>query len=405
MNELGFKESVDKLESILLNVIYLKPEERLVAPNIEHLSDIKAALNCIFVDSTCQSVLYTLNTDKPFFGIRVNPVMSAQDAVTILTTDEKIKFSKYSVELDSKLFEIEMEAAEITAMIIHEVAAMIDSYEVVDQVRALIDLYLLSEDDIISIRDSINYSQLIIFALKDTLFKVSSAMFKEDPEDLTNNQMIKEAELEDALISAQQKILSSSYGVGESVRTPKTIILRWMFMVYKDMSHNSEIIKYYLNDEKDFTASKLDIAEIDKTLEAISRIGAQSFTESVRIDKLLESKAMYSVSEISLFKSLKSNGLKGIEDALYEYAIRIKNCETEEDAMYILRGINTRLGILEDYINNTPDMSESEKKHWTMVVMQYRKLREDLAKKKIWNKSQYGLFFDYSALDKLDEEE
>lgn len=405
MNELGFKESVDKLESILLNVIYLKPEERLVAPNIEHLSDIKAALNCIFADSTCQSVLYTLNTDKPFFGIRVNPVMSAQDAVTILTTDEKIKFSKYSVELDSKLFEIEMEAAEITAMIIHEVAAMIDSYEVVDQVRALIDLYLLSEDDIISIRDSINYSQLIIFALKDTLFKVSSAMFKEDPEDLTSNQMIKEAELEDALISAQQKILSSSYGVGESVRTPKTIILRWMFMVYKDMSHNSEIIKYYLNDEKDFTASKLDIVEIDKTLEAISRIGAQSFTESVRIDRLLESKAMYSVSEISLFKSLKSNGLKGIEDALYEYAIRIKNCETEEDAMYILRGINTRLGILEDYINNTPDMSESEKKHWTMVAMQYRKLREDLAKKKIWNKSQYGLFFDYSALDKLDEEE
>ena len=405
MNELGFKESVDKLESILLNVIYLKPEERLVAPNIEHLSDIKAALNCIFANSTCQSVLYTLNTDKPFFGIRVNPVMSAQDAVTILTTDEKIKFSKYSVELDSKLFEIEMEAAEITAMIIHEVAAMIDSYEVVDQVRALIDLYLLSEDDIISIRDSINYSQLIIFALKDTLFKVSSAMFKEDPEDLTSNQMIKEADLEDALISAQQKILSSSYGVGESVRTPKTIILRWMFMVYKDMSHNSEIIKYYLNDEKDFTASKLDIAEIDKTLEAINRIGAQSFTESVRIDKLLESKAMYSVSEISLFKSLKSNGLKGIEDALYEYAIRIKNCETEEDAMYILRGINTRLGILEDYINNTPDMSESEKKHWTMVAMQYRKLREDLAKKKIWNKSQYGLFFDYSALDILDEEE
>lgn len=405
MNELGFKESVDKLESILLNVIYLKPEERLVAPNIEHLSDIKAALNCIFADCTCQSVLYSLNTDKPFFGIRVNPVMSAQDAVTILTTDEKIKFSKYSVELDSKLFEIEMDAAEITAMIIHEVAAMIDSYEVVDQVRALIDLYLLSEDDIISIRDSINYSQLIIFALKDTLFKVSSAMFKEDPEDLTSNQMIKEAELEDALISAQQKILSSSYGVGESVRTPKTIILRWMFMVYKDMSHNSEIIKYYLNDEKDFTASKLDIAEIDKTLEAISRIGAQSFTESVRIDKLLESKAMYSVSEISLFKSLKSNGLKGIEDALYEYAIRIKNCETEEDAMYILRGINTRLGILEDYINNTPDMSDSERKHWTMVAMQYRKLREDLAKKKIWNKSQYGLFFDYSALDKLDEEE
>ena len=82
--------------------------------------------------------------------------------------------------------------------------------------------------------------------------------------------------------------------------------------------------------------------------------------------------------------------------------MRIKNCETEEDALYILRGINTRLSILEDYLNNTPDLSDTERKRWELVATKYRELREQLAKKKIVNKKQYGLFFDYDQLDQLD---
>ena len=46
---------------------------------------------------------------------------------------------------------------------------MMDSFDVIEQVRVLIDLYVLSDDDVISIRDSVNYSQLIIYALKETL--------------------------------------------------------------------------------------------------------------------------------------------------------------------------------------------------------------------------------------------
>lgn len=405
MNEFVLNELIDKLESVFLNIIYIKPEERLVAPNISHISDIKNLLNEIFKESSCTDVMYTVNNDKQFFGIKVNPLMSANDALKILTSDEKVKFDKYQIELDSKLFDLELTGAEITATILHEVSSMINSYEVVDQLRALIDLYLLSEDDVIYIRDSANYSQLIIYALKDTLYKISSIMFKEEPEEITANRMVQTANLEDSLLSAQQKILSSSYGMGESVRTPKTIILRWMFMIYKDMKHNSNIVKETLKDAKDFSASRLDKNEIDKTLAAVDRINTQTLIENARIDKVLESKGLYAVAEISLFKTLKTNGLRGIEDALYEYALRIKNCETEEDALFILRGINTRLSILEDYLYNTPELTESERKHWELVASKYRELREQLSKKKIVNKKQYGLFFDYSTLDNLDENE
>lgn len=399
---MNINDKIEKLESVFLNIIRLKPEERLIAPNISHLTDIKSALNDIFEgESTCLDVLYTFNTDKPFFGIEVNPKMSPAEALTILTTDEKVRLTEYQLELDSKLFDIGLEADEVTATVLFEISSMVNSYESIDQVRALIDYYLLSEDDVINIRNSTNYCQLIIYALKDTLYKVSSIMFKEDPEEIRVNRFVQAFELEESLLSAQEKILSSPYGSGESVREPKITILQWMFMIYKDIKHNSSIIKETLKEAKDFTASKLIKAEIDKTLAAVDRINVTIF-EATSINKAFENGAIHSLNEISIFKSLKQNGLRGIEDALYEYALRIKNCDTEEDALYILRGINTRLSILEDYLNNTPDLSETERKRWELVAMKYRDLREQLSKKKIVNKKQYGLFFDYDQLDQLD---
>ena len=395
-------DKVERLESVFLNIIRLKPEERLIAPNISHLTDIKTALNDLFdQECTCKDVIYTLNTDKPFFGIEINPDMSPAEALIILTTDDKFKLKEYQLELDSKLFEIGLTADEIVATILFEISSMINSYEAIDQVRVMIDLYLLSEDDVINIRNSANYSQLIIYALKDTLYKVSSIMFKEDPEEIQTNRLIQVLELEDSLLPAQEKILSSPYGSGECVREPKITILQWMFMIYKDIKHNSSIIKETLTEAKYFTASRLIKSEIDKTLAAVDRINVTIF-ESCSLNRMFEAKAIHSLNEISIFKSLKQNGLRGIEDALYEYALRIKNCETEEDALYILRGINTRLSILEDYLNNTPDLSDTERKRWELVATKYRELREQLAKKKIVNKKQYGLFFDYDQLDQLD---
>lgn len=403
MNEFKLNEIVERLESSILNIMNLKPEERIITPNYKHLLDIKEHLNYIFPYNSCVDVLFTLNTDKPFFGIHINPLISSTNALTIMLTDEKVKLDEYQLEIDSKLFGMDLDSEEILAYILHEISSMMDSFDVIEQVRGLIDLYVLSDDDVINIRDSVNYSQLIIYALKDTLFKVSSSLFKEEPEELTNNNLIQTLELENSLISAHEKITSSCYGLGESVRSPKTFILQWMFMIYRDIRNNSNIIKDTLKDAREFVASKLAIAEINKTLQAIDNIHVVMI-ENLDLNKAFEAKGMFSLNEISLFKSLKTSGLRAIEDALYEYALRIKNCETEEDAMYILRCINTRLNILEDYIYNTPDLSESERKHWEMVAAKYRELREQLAKKKIVNKKQYGLFFDYSQLDYLDKE-
>lgn len=400
MNEFALEENVDKLKSAILNLIYSKPEERLIIFGVIDLDAIKECLNNIFEDNSCTDVLFTNNTDKPFFGIHINPLMSSTDAITIIATDEKVKLCKYQIEFDSKLFSLDLSVEEIIAYMLFEISSMMDSYKSIDDVRALFDLYILSNDDILNLRDSVNYSQLIIYALKDTLYKVSSMLFKESDEELSNNLIIS-ADLINSLISARNKIISSSFGFSDTLRSPKTIILQWMFIMYKDMTHNSGIVRDTLTDAKEFTGSNLEIKEINRTITAIDQIDSTIVFESV--NKFFEKKAMFSLNEISIFKSLKNNGLRSIEDALWEYKLLIKNCETEEDAMYILHGISTRLSILKDYIYNTPDLSESERRHWEAVISEYYSLREQLAKKRIVNKKQYGLFFDYDQLDYLDK--
>lgn len=406
-NQYNVKELAGRLESVFINILSTRPEDRAILIDNNHLDDIKNILNKIFENRIeCKDILYTYNTDKPFFGIHINPKINNSQAISILVADEdltNIYYGSYQLELDSKLFDIDLSCKEITSLILFEISSMLDSYDTIGKVKALIDLEILSIDDVVSIRNSVNYCQFAIYAIKDTLYKVSSFMFKQDPEELTSNKLIQAAELEEAVLSAQGKITSSDYGTGDGVREPKTIILHWFFTTYKDIKFNSSIIKDSLTDAKSFTGSKLLKMEIDKTIAAIDRIYVSPTNESVSINRVLESKNLHSINELSLFKSLKANGLRSIEDALYEFTLRIKNCDTEEDAMYILRGINTRLNILEDYLYNTPDLSEYDRKHWESVVREYRKLREVLAKKKIVNKKQYGLFFDYDQLDYLDQ--
>ena len=54
--------------------------------------------------------------------------------------------------------------------------------------------------------------------------------------------------------------------------------------------------------------------------------------------------------------------------------MRVKNCTEANDAYLILRGINSRLSILEDYLD-LEDLKDSERKHWTAVSDKYKELR------------------------------
>ena len=121
------------------------------------------------------------------------------------------------------------------------------------------------------------------------------------------------------------------------------------------------------------------------------------------INKFFDRKNLSALNEISIFKNLKKNGLRGLENELYEFAMRVKNCDNKEDAYLIIRGLNSRIGILEDYIANE-NLSEYDNKHWTSVLNQYKDLRYQITKKKFKEK-QFGLWYDYSKFDNEDNQD
>lgn len=390
----------ERINSIFLNILSGN-EEHLIRPSASILGDLKNVLNGYLQGINCKDIIFTLNTDKPFFGIKVQPVLNSSDALNILLTDEKMKLKDYNVELDSKLFSVSLDSDELTAYLIHEITSMMGSYNIVDQARSYIDISLLNDDSYIKIRDSVNYSQLFIFGLCDTFYKLSSAIFKEDPEDLISNIYIQQEKLESSLLSALDKVNNSIFGFGDSVKEPKIIILQWVFTVYSEIKLNNEYIKDTLRDASEFSASRLDQNMIERTLKSVDAI--LSMNESATLTEVFRSGYADALNEISLFKSLKSNGLRSIEDAYYELLMRAKACETEEEAMYVLRGINTRINILEDYLFNEPNLSDNERKRWELLAIKYRELRNMLAKKKIMNKKQYGIYIDYNKFDELDQ--
>ena len=104
-----------------------------------------------------------------------------------------------------------------------------------------------------------------------------------------------------------------------------------------------------------------------------------------------------------LISQMKRNGLRSLEDDLYEYNMRLRNVETQDDAILLMRQINSRMSILEDYLRDEPDLDEKERKRWEDCYQQYLDLRTALSKKTVYNKKMYGLFVDYNALQNMSQ--
>ncbi|MCM1215904.1 MAG: hypothetical protein NC548_15465 [Lachnospiraceae bacterium] len=357
-------------------------------------SKICEALNSIFPNKSCTEVIYTRNTDKIMFGVYVNPVITPNDAISILTDEEPVEVKNYSVEIDSKLFDIGLSLDELVAYILFDVSNMILYQNHINNIREVIHIYQMDADTNINFTAMINRAQVFIFAIKDAMIKFSSLKYADSDTILSNPFINSDEDLRNSLIDAQNKVRTSVFGLGSGVKEPSLTLLQWALDLYVNFDTRFNTALETLKQSKSFTASKLLKTEIDKTINSMQRVSSLVATESTIIIQEAKNRG-------SLFANLKRNGLRAIEDDLYEYRIRAKNAETEEDAWYALKQINTRINMLEDYLYNETDLSESDYDRWRNVINNYRALRDELSTKKIVNKKNYGLFFDYDQLDQI----
>ena len=94
---------------------------------------------------------------------------------------------------------------------------------------------------------------------------------------------------------------------------------------------------------------------------------------------------------LNIFRKFRQKSIRGIEDDLYEYTLRVKSVDEQDEALIILRDINSRLAIIDDYLSD-PNLSKAEIERWQSVRKRYMMLREELSKKTTYDDKYYGLF-------------
>lgn len=350
---------------------------------------IATVINKIFGEGSCYSVYLTNNIDRPLFGVRVNPIISQDEAIKTIFTDENISYKTFSLEIDLSLFKT-YDATEVAAYVVEDIASLMNP-EIINSVRALMDLAMVGEGKEYDVQNSIAYTQILIFGIKDIIHTITSLLYK-DISMIGANKYSKAFETGEILAEIAGSLRDTVFENQDVTAAPKLGILRWCIMIYDDLDNHYRDAECTLKQAICLTGSVLEQNEAKKTLAAIEKAANEVVAENADVYK--------SFCE-SFFGRLKRNGLRSIQDDLYEYRIRMKNCDNIDEAAYIIHQINSRIAILEDYID-TEDISPAERERWQRLIADYMMLRAELSKKKIGPKN-YGIFVDYDKLDRLDD--
>lgn len=365
---------------------------------------LRRAINNFFPDFTCRGVKYTANTDKQFFGIFVKPggippsglekkVFKGFEYSTVDKDFEPFKYPSYVLELDGKLFRhFNLSPMELWAIIMREINVL-NSIEPSIQLRNIIDAYIALNNIQIDLNIITAYGEVFDMVCSITLHNITS-MFAKFDFSFTGDvpDIITGYDLGPAYRSALQKF--SEAGATPDTYDTSTVLLSWYFSVYKNL-HENRNVEYMLRDSIATEASSLVRSMTLAALKSVSRI--TDFD-----NKYLSTSVNEATKRKGLIYQMKRNGLKSIEEDLFEYNMRLRNVETQDDAILLMRQINSRMGILEDYLREE-EIDDQDKKRWEDCYKKYLELREDLSKKTVYNKKMYGLFVDYNALQNMSQ--
>lgn len=363
--------------SELENVMFNFKEDQ----SASRLRQIRIELNKFFKDSTCKEVIYTKNTDKLFFGMCVMPYISGDEAVDIIIGSGKKRITGYYLEIDSKLLEIGLSAKELVAVLLHEVGHIVNDSTPIEETRNLLNVYLDKTNDHLVITDSVHYRELLAYALKDSMRKMYSMFFKED-EEIIADQFVVIYGYGPELESAYKKVVKRAGKINKDVSN-KVIVLQWTLRIYKDLKIRRIGALHTLNKARKLTASNLENRELAVITRSINQIDD---------DALISEAAGTMVRKVSkIYKDFKYKGMRNLEDDLYEYNLRVKNVDDQEEALMILRQLNLRLAMIDDY-TSSEHLSETEMDRWSNLSNKYRLVREELSKKTTYDEKYYGLF-------------
>ena len=362
----SFKSNFDfsKIESIL----FMLDEDHSGAK----LNLLKSEINKFFFKAQCREVLYTVNNDKLFFGMRVYPQIEGNDVVDIMSDDKPKTFSKYYIEFDSKLFDpmLGLDKKEITAIMLHEIGHIVYDTGSIDEVRKNIDMYFTNTGDYLSPNINNNYKEVIAYAMKDAVVKAGSLFCKFGNEENIADIFVASCGYGPYLESGFRKILRSTNYINKDV-DDRFIVLSWALRLKRDLKLNRLPAIKTLNKAKQLTGSELEKREITNAVTKLSRM------ESVEEGAFENLKSRFSKK----LNDFKIKGVKSIKNDVYELNLRLRTAEDPDDLMYIIRTVNTDVAILQDYLSE-PEVDDIERQSIYDALEELYSIRQKAAKEK-----------------------
>lgn len=365
-----------EIGEINLSVINLKAKPG----NKIELNKIKDRLNKIFPDSKCVDVIYTVNTDKMFFGIVTLPILSPNEILNIMTSDEDSKIATYKVELDSKLFceTIDLSVDEITALIVHEVARLVNDYYPINNARYLIDKAVLDYGITLKMSEYVPYIEIIGYGIKEAARR-SVSIFE-------NNYLVpyyldETYELTDSLRRAITK-LENKGNLWDTEVDNKSIIIKWVVRVYTDILKYRIMSLHTLEKGIELTGSVLVVNEMKNMVKKLRRIDDYSLMQEASsiINFFNDSKK----ANLSALDRFKANGIKNYYDDFYEIQFEVNNMDNDRGtAVALLHKINSRMSVIDDYISTEPELNLQTKKRLADLYYKYDELRGNIASQKL----------------------
>lgn len=416
--EYSFIDVFKTVENIYADAI----EGTNLYPNANDM--LAKALNRFFTDFRCTEVIINKNFDKPMFGIFVRPCgASVSMNVRKMFADyydaskyfEPYNYTSYALELDLRIFrDLKLDVVEATALILSYVNAM-QSPDQTKKVRDIIDRYVAEHDTVICIskldKCATIFDMILYITINNLISPFNSSRMLDDSSysdlaSFTDESAITEAGydvpsflvdygqgLPEAYSNMLSKLTRSSSDLPIQYDS-SLLLISWFFENYKDI-WNSRWIESIFRDSINNEASIL----IRRLIMASLRDVASMTDED---NRYYHSVVNESSKKRGLIYKIKRDGIKSIEEDLFEYQMRLQNVETQDEAILLMRQLNSRMSILEDYLRDE-DLDEADRQRWEKCYSGYVKVRDTLSKKTIYNKKMYGLFVDYNALQQMSQ--
>ena len=356
--------------------------------NASDLNELKKECTKFF-NSNCTNIYYTENTDKMFFGMKIIASIDPNKVYDYITDDQHmsnddLRVWNYSIELDSKLFDplLGLTPEELTAILLHEVGHMVNDTTPLQNARDYINSYLADNKETLSMTDSIHYKEILAYGIKDFISKDRSMFYTTNEDEILADEFVRGCGYSNCLDSALKKIVKNNSKLYIDSDISKFTTMAWTLRLYKGLKFRRIGALRTLARAKQMTGSVLEKKEMENIARRIRRIDDTELLESVQ-DKVK-----------ARMRKMRYDSIRSLDDDYYEISMRIRNVEDEDDALYLMRQINTRLSIMEDYLQSE-DIDEKERKKWFDSIDRFKELREKLSKSVTYKSKTYGIYVNY----------